>query len=91
MGRIAGDVWEGCRRGCVKAATWFRITSVLLLLFAAGHTFGFLTFRPATAEGQAVWAAMNGVRFAAGHGTSSYRGFYVGFGLFVSSFYVFEA
>jgi hypothetical protein len=75
----------------MKAATWFRITSVVILLFAAGHTFGFLTFRPATAEGQAVWAAMNSVHFAAKHGTYSYGGFYVGFGLFVSAFYLFEA
>jgi hypothetical protein len=75
----------------MKAATWFRISSVVLLLFAAGHTFGFLTFRPATAEGQTVWAAMNSVHFAAKHGTYNYAGFYVGFGLFISSFYVFEA
>jgi hypothetical protein len=75
----------------MKAATWFRITCAVMLLFAAGHTFGFLTFRPATAEGQAVWAAMNSVHFAAKHGTYSYGGFYLGFGLFVSSFYVFEA
>jgi hypothetical protein len=75
----------------VKAATWFRITSVVILLFAAGHTFGFLTFRASTVEGQAVWAAMNSVHFAAKHGTYSYGGFYVGFGLFVSTFYLFEA
>ncbi len=75
----------------MKSATWFRITSVVILLFAAGHTFGFLTFRPATAEGQAVWAAMNSVHFAAKRGVYSYAGFYFGFGLFVSVFYVFEA
>lgn len=75
----------------MKPATWFRITFVVLLLFAAGHTFGFLTFRPATVEGQAVWAAMNSVHFAAKHGTYSYGGFYVGFGLFISAFYLFEA
>jgi hypothetical protein len=75
----------------MKPAAWFRIAFALMLLFAAGHTFGFLTFRPATAEGQAVWAAMNSVHFAAKHGTYSYGGFYVGFGLFVSAFYLFEA
>ena len=76
----------------MKAATWFRITAVLLLLLAAGHTFGFLTFRPATAEGQAVWTAMNSVHFSmGGHGTFTYGGFYLGFGLFASAFYVFEA
>lgn len=75
----------------MKATTWFRISSVIALLFAVGHTLGFLTFRPATAEGRAVWEAMNNVHFAAKHGTYSYAGFYVGFGLFVTSFYVFEA
>jgi hypothetical protein len=75
----------------MKPATWFRIAFVAMLLFAAGHTFGFLTFRPATAEGQAVWAAMNGVRFSVGHATFSYGGFYVGFGLFVTAFLAFQA
>lgn len=75
----------------MKATTWFRISSVILLLFAVGHTLGFLTFRPATEEGRAVWEAMNNVHFAAKHGTYSYAGFYVGFGLFVTSSYVFEA
>ena len=75
----------------MKSATWFRIAFVVMLLMAAGHTFGFLTFRPATAEGQEVWEAMNSVHFAAKHGTYSYGEFYVGFGLFVSASYVFEA
>jgi hypothetical protein len=75
----------------MRAAAWFRITAVVMLLFAAGHTFGFLTFRPATAEGQEVWATMNSVHFSVGDATFSYGGFYVGFGLFVSAFYLFEA
>jgi hypothetical protein len=74
----------------MKPATWFRIAFVVMLLFAVGHTFGFLTFRPATAEGQAVWAAMNSVRFSVGHATFSYGGFYVGFGLFVTAFLAFQ-
>jgi len=30
----------------IKATLLYRIASVLLLLIAAGHTFGFLRFRP---------------------------------------------
>jgi hypothetical protein len=75
----------------MKAATWFRITAVVMLLFAAGHTFGFLTFRAETPEGQAVFTAMNDVHFTAKHGTYSYGEFYMGFGLFISAFYLFEA
>lgn len=47
----------------MKASTWFRIAFVVMLLFAAGHTFGFLTFRASTADGQAVRAAMDTVHF----------------------------
>jgi len=75
----------------MKAATWFRITAVVMVLFAVGHTFGFLTFRPATPEGQAVWTAMNEEYFSMGGQTFSYGGFYVGFGLFISAALVFQA
>jgi hypothetical protein len=75
----------------VRAAVWFRAAAVLMLLFAVGHTYGFLAFRPNTAEGRAVWDAMNSVRFSAGHATFSYGGFYTGFGLSISAFDVFSA
>jgi hypothetical protein len=65
--------------------------AILMLLFAAGHTYGFLAFRPDTAEGQAVWTAMNSVRFSEGGSTFSYGQFYVGFGLFISLFLLFGA
>ncbi|NYF88089.1 LIC_13387 family protein [Tunturibacter empetritectus] len=75
----------------MRAAAWFRAAAVVLLLFAVGHTYGFLAFRPDTAEGRAVWEAMNSVRFSAGSSTFSYGGFYKGFGLFISSLYLFGA
>ena len=75
----------------MRATRWFRASAVLLLLFAAGHTYGFLAFRPPSAEGLAVWHSMNEVRFAMGHSTFSYGGFYVGFGLFITAFYLFTA
>jgi hypothetical protein len=75
----------------MKPVVWFRITAVVILLFAVGHTFGFLAFRPSTTEGRAVWLVMNSVRFAEGHSTFSYGGFYVGFGLFITAFQLFAA
>ena len=75
----------------MRAAVWFRVTAGLMLLFAAGHTFGFLTFEPATAEGRAVWAAMNSTHFSVGSSTFSYGGFYLGFGLTISAVQLFEA
>ena len=59
----------------------FRIASVVFLLFAIGHTFGFLSFKPPTAEGLAVKKAMSDVVFKVGGADLSYGGFYRGFGL----------
>jgi hypothetical protein len=75
----------------VRPALWFRIAGVILLLFAAGHTVGFLTFRPDTAEGLAVWNGMQQVHFSKGGATFSYGGFYMGFGLCITLFDVFLA
>ena len=47
----------------MNATILYRIAAVLLILFAVGHTLGFLSFKPASAEGQAVRDAMNSVRF----------------------------
>jgi len=68
----------------MKPVLWFRLSAGILLLFAIGHTVGFLTFRPAAAEGLAVWNAMNNVHFSQDGYTFSYAGFYKGLGLFVT-------
>jgi hypothetical protein len=70
---------------------WFRITAVLMLLFAIGHTLGFLAFRPSAAGGQAVWASMNDVHFKEGRAIFTYGDFYRGFGLSLSVFQLFFA
>jgi hypothetical protein len=75
----------------MRAAVWFRVTAGIMLLFAAGHTFGFLSFQPPTAEGRAVFAAMKGVHFSVGHTTFSYGGFYQGFGLSITAYQLFMA
>jgi hypothetical protein len=68
---------------------WFRITAVVLLVFATMHTVGFLTFRPPSAEGLAVWHAMNQVRFAVKGSTFTYGHFYLAFGLSITAAQVF--
>jgi len=64
----------------MRTSLFYRIAAIVSLLFMIGHTAGFLTFRPKSAEGQAAIRAMavifneDGTRF-------SYEGFYKGFGL----------
>jgi hypothetical protein len=57
-----------------------RIAAIVNLLFAAGHTIGFLSFRPTSAEGQAAAKAL-AVVFTEDGSRFSYMGFYKGFGL----------
>jgi hypothetical protein len=75
----------------MKPALWFRIAAALFLLFAAGHTYGFLTLRPSNPEGRAVLDAMNNTRVIVGSSTFTYGGFYLGFGLFITLFQLFTA
>jgi hypothetical protein len=75
----------------MSATVFYRIAAVLLILFAAGHTAGFLRFKPPTAEAVAVRDAMGSVRFPVGRSQFTYRDFYVGFGLFVTVYFLFSA
>ena len=45
----------------MSAKLLYRAAAIVLVLFAAGHTFGFLRFRPPSLAGQAVHAAMQEV------------------------------
>jgi hypothetical protein len=69
----------------------YRIAAALLLLFAAGHTLGFLAFKPPSPEGLAVRDAMNSVLFEFKGSNYSYGGFYKGFGLTVTAYLLFSA
>jgi len=75
----------------VKPTLLYRIASILFVLFAAGHTFGFLRFVPPTAEGIAVRDAMHNVHFAVHGSTYSYGGFYDGLGLSITVYLLFFA
>ena len=75
----------------MTAKLLYRIAAVILALFAAGHTVGFLSFRPASAEGLAVYQAMNSVQFDFQGTNYSYGGFYRGFGLMITAYALFSA
>jgi len=71
--------------------TWlYRIATILFVLFATGHTIGFLKFVPQAPEGRAVMDAMNTVTLQPG-AAYTYGAFYRGFGLFVTAYFLFAA
>jgi hypothetical protein len=74
----------------MKASVFYRIASVLLLLFAAGHTFGFRQNIPEWGA-DAVLGLMRSVHFDAQGFTRTYWDFFSAFGLFFSVFLLFAA
>ena len=74
----------------MKARIFYRISAVLLVLFAAGHTFGFRQVNPAWGA-DAVVAIMQSVHFNAEGFTRTYWDFFSAFGLFFSVFLLFAA
>jgi hypothetical protein len=74
----------------VKAPILYRIASVLLLVFAAGHTLGFRQNNPEWGA-DTVLALMRSVHFDAQGFTRTYWDFFSAFGLFFSVFLLFAA
>ena len=74
----------------MKAGILYRISSVLLALFAAGHTFGFRQNNPEW-RADAVLGLMRSVHFDAQGFTRTYWDFFSAFGLFFSVFLLFTA
>ena len=75
----------------MRPAIPFRICAIILILFAVGHTVGFLMFKPPTPEGLALRTAMSETTFHFGKVVRSYADFYRGFGLFVTVYLLFAA
>ena len=73
----------------MRAKLPLRISSIILFLFALGHTIGFQTFRPDSQQGLAVMEAMRSVPFAFGNTTVHWMDLYMAFGfaLSVSGFF----
>jgi hypothetical protein len=74
----------------MRASLLYRIASVLLLLFAAGHTLGFRQVDPRWGV-DALIESMKATHFQIQGMSVTYWGFFTGFGLFVSVFLVFAA
>jgi hypothetical protein len=74
----------------VIARILYRIPAVLLLLFAAGHTFGFRQNNPEWGA-DAVLASMRSVHFVAQGFTRTYWDFFSAFGLLFAVFLLFAA
>src|ERR1039457_912308 len=68
----------------MRAKLPLRISSIILFLFALGHTVGFQTFRPASQQSLKVMEAMRSVPFAFGSATVHWMDLYMGFGLALS-------
>jgi len=75
----------------MKSTWWYRASSLLLVLFAAGHTLGFRKTDAWPATVKPVVAGMQTVYFPADGFLRSYWDFYVGFGLFVTVMMLFAA
>ena len=67
----------------MKASLLYRISSILLLLFAAGHTLGFRQIDPKWGVDSLV-QSMKTIHFNANGSDRTYWDFFVGFGLFVT-------
>lgn len=68
----------------------YRIASILLVLFAVGHTFGFRRSKPEWGVEQLV-TSMQEIPFVVQGFGRTYWDFYVGFGLFVTVLLLFAA
>ncbi len=74
----------------MKAHWFYRIASVLLVLFSAGHTLGFRQVDPRWGI-DALVASMKSTHFDAQGFSRTYYDFYAGFGLFVGVLLFFAA
>jgi hypothetical protein len=89
VGAKVDTVYLG-KGNAMNVSLLYRIASILLVLFAAGHTVG---FRQTDSDWgiDAILASMKATRFEIQGFKRTYEDFFVGFGLFVSAFLVFAA
>jgi hypothetical protein len=74
----------------MKASIFYRMASVLIVLFAVGHTVGFRKSDPQWRV-DALLASMKSIQFDTQGFNRTYWDFFTGFGLFVSVFLVLAA
>src|SRR5690349_3404635 len=71
----------------MKPSLLYRIASILLILFAVGHTLGFRQVDPKWGIGSLI-QSMRSIHFNANGSERTYWDFFVGFGLFVTALMV---
>jgi hypothetical protein len=74
----------------MKASLLYRISSILLVLFAIGHTLGFRQIDPKWGVDSLV-QSMKSIHFDANGVDRTYWDFFVGFGLFVTVLMLFAS
>jgi hypothetical protein len=74
----------------MKASVFYRIASVLLVLFAVGHTLGFRQSDPSWGV-DGLLSSMRSIHFDAQGFSRTYWDFFSAFGLFFSVFLLFAA
>ncbi len=83
---------RGMRKADVmKPTLLYRIASGLLVVFAASHTYGLLSFQASSPEVRGVREAMNDIHFQLMGANCSYGGFYIGFDLLMTAYLLFSA
>ena len=88
--RVVGALHWRALETRVKPSVLYRVASGLLLLFAAGHTFGFSQADPEWGVG-AVIGAMQSSQFTVQGFTRTYWDFFLGAGFTVGVLYLFAA
>jgi hypothetical protein len=74
----------------MKASLLYRVSSILLVLFAIGHTLGFRQIDPTWGVDSLV-QSMKSIHFNANGANRTYWEFFVGFGLFVTVLMLFAS
>jgi hypothetical protein len=74
----------------MKASLLYRVSSILLVLFAIGHTLGFRQIDPTWGVDSLV-QSMKSIHFNANGADRTYWEFFVGFGLFVTVLMLFAS
>jgi hypothetical protein len=74
----------------MKASVLYRIASIVLVLFAMGHTGGYLQVDPAW-HADSLVQSMRSTHFNISGSERTYWDFYVGFGLFFTAFLLFAS
>jgi hypothetical protein len=75
----------------MKRSTWLRISAVVTLLWATGHTLGFPWTPVHNADADAVVGGMRAIKLSVEGTSRTYWDFYQGFGLSITGFLVVQA